>query len=78
MDPDSILNNEPLPAIEKVELPKYQPHYSFSAQLNAVFRKKALTVLRSISVFVSLIMPTLYMTIGAVVSMVAGKEPTSP
>jgi hypothetical protein len=77
LDPDSILKNEPLPEIEKLELPKYEPHYSFSSQLNAVFVKKALTVLRSFSVFISLIMPTMYIVIGAVVSMIIGQNPTS-
>jgi hypothetical protein len=77
LDPDSILKNEPLPEIEKLELPKYEPHSSFSLQLNAVFVKKAFTVLRSFSVFISLIMPTIYIAIGAVLSMVIGQNPNS-
>ena len=72
LDPESVLNNEALPQIEKVELPNYSPCYSFSGQVSAVFVKKALTVLRSFSVFISLILPTIYISIGAVVSLIIG------
>jgi hypothetical protein len=79
LDPESVLNNEALPQIEKVELPNYSPCYSFSGQVSAVFVKKALTVLRSFSVFISLILPTIYISIGAVVSLTIGtSEPQDP
>jgi len=51
-------------------MPRFVPSFSFFKQSIAVFIKKSQTVLRSFSVFVSLILPIIYITLGAIVALI--------
>jgi hypothetical protein len=52
-------------------LPAVSCTYSFWSQFKGVFKRKARTVLRSFSTIVSIIMPSIFMSVGAIVVCVA-------
>ena len=60
-----------VPDIPDVELPKVMCTYSFQTQFKAVFVKKAIVTLRSLSSLFSLILPTIFIIAGVVVAVIA-------
>jgi len=54
-----------------MKLPEVSCKYSFSSQAKAVFLKKMKTTLRSISTFVSIIMPSAFINIGLLIVCLA-------
>lgn len=77
MDPNSVLNNDPLPELEKVKVPDYQPQYNFKTQFRAIFMKKVWTTFRSFSVVTSLMLPVIFIVLGVIISMIAYKTPST-
>jgi hypothetical protein len=71
MDASSILSNEPLPELEKVQIPNYQAVFDFSSQFKYIFIKKFKTTIRSPSVFFSILLPAIFIVIGVVIAMEA-------
>ncbi len=71
MDIDAILNNDPLPELEKVKVPEYEPIYRMSTQIKHIFIKKFKTTIRSSSIFFSVLLPIIFIVIGIVITMEA-------
>ena len=75
MHGDDEEGNQDFPDLPQVEQPlDIRPIYSFSAQFQAVFNKKALSTLRSFSSVMSIALPVMFMLIGTLVTIIAFKD----
>ncbi len=55
-----------MPDIPDLDLPNIESSYSFFSQFKAVFKRKIKTTMRSMSVGVSIFMPTMFMSFGVI------------
>ena len=78
MDASSIMSNEPLPELERVKIPQYEPVYKLSTQMGQIFIKKFKTTIRSPSIFFSVMLPVIFIIVGIVVTMKAFEPSSDP
>lgn len=60
-----------VPDIPDMQIPNLQCTFSFFKQYKAVWIRKALMTLRSVSILFSVALPTLFMILGVVVAAIA-------